>query len=329
MEYLFDDAFLNSLYLIVIVVFSINIAVLVFRSYIKKIFHNSKIVFDDALIRELMKPIYILSIFLIFYFLLTQIEYLQKNLLYLDRGIFAIMVGFLSIFFAKLALIFMDYWLRVKKKAKQTPKLLSGIVSALIYLSAAMVVLGYWGVQITPLVAALGVGGLAIGLGLQETLSNFFAGIHIVSDKPVRVGDYIEIGTDVAGTVEDIGWRSTRLKTPQNNVIVIPNSTLVKSVIVNITAESPEVSLSIPLGVAHASDLDKVERALLDEVEKYQKSGYLAEESTPLVRFSEFGESGINLNVIVRLHEYSDRFIVKHELIKAIKSRLDKEKIEI
>ncbi len=330
MKEIFSNGLLGSLYVIVIVVFIINLGVLLFREYLKRAFHISKISFDDNLIREVMKPIYFLAIFLTFYFLIIQTGWFEEYDFYLDRGIFTIAVGFLAVFFAKVVSAFTNYWLRVKKRTKHTPRLVMGTVSALIYLSAGIIILSHWGVQITPLVAALGVGGLAIGLGLQETLSNLFAGLHIVSDEPVRVGDYIEIGTDIAGEVEDIGWRSTRLKTIQNNVIIVPNAELAKSTIVNIAAESPEISVVIPCGVAYGSDLEKTESVILDEIEKYRKTNtYISKKSVPMVLFNQFGESNINFNVIVRAHKYTDRFVIKHELIKAIKKRLDSEGIEI
>lgn len=330
METIFNGNFLETLFYIVGVVLFVNFLVLIFRRYIKGIFKKAKVDFDEEILKRIMEPIYILSIFLILYFLIIQIEFLSNFKVLLDRGIFAIMVGFLSVFVARLVAVFINYWLRIKKKTKQTPKLITGSVSALVYLSGGIIILSYWGIQITPLVAALGVGGIAIGLGLQETLSNLFAGLHIVSDEPVRVGDYIEIGTDIAGTVEDIGWRSTRLKTIQNNVIIIPNSHLSKSVVLNMSSESQEVSVVVPCGVAYGSDLDKVEKVILEAIKEYRKKNdYISSESTPLVRFSEFGESNILFNVIVRADDYHDRFILKHEIFKLIKRTLNKENIEI
>lgn len=330
MEGIFRDNLLETLFTIAGAVIVINLSVLLFKRYVKKIFHGAKVKFDDQVLKDIMKPIYTLSLFLIAYFLLIRITYLENYIFYLDRGIFAVMVALLAVFIARVVGVFINYWLRIKKKTKQTPRLIMGTVSGLVYISAGIMILSYWGIQITPLVAALGVGGLAIGLGLQETLSNLFAGLHIVSDEPVRVGDYIEIGTDIAGTVEDIGWRSTRLKTIQNNVIVIPNSHLAKSVILNLSCESKEVSVVVPCGVAYGTDLDKVEEVLFDELKKYRKKNdYLAKDADDLVRFSEFSDSNIDFNVIVRVHKYTDRFIVKHELVKLIKSRLEKENIEI
>jgi small-conductance mechanosensitive channel len=330
MDNIFNDNFLETIFTVAGIVIVINLMVLIFKKYVEKIFHGAKVTFDEQTLKDIMRPIYLLSLFLIGYFLIIRISYFENYLTYLDNGIFAIMVAYLAVFTARIVGVFINYWLRVKKKTKQTPKLIMGTVSGLIYISAGIMILSYWGIQITPLVAALGVGGIAIGLGLQETLSNLFAGLHIVSDEPVKVGDYIEIGTDIAGTVEDIGWRSTRLKTIQNNVIIIPNSHLAKSVILNLSCESKEVSVLVPCGVAYGTDLDKVEEVLLDELKKYRKKNeYLAKDSNDLVRFSEFSDSNINFNVIVRVHKYVDRFIVKHELIKLIKARLENEKIEI
>lgn len=330
MREIFSNNFVTLVIYLAIFVIVVNLVVLVFRNYIKALFQKGKIAFDEQIMREVMKPIYGLSLLLIGYFVIIQISFFDSYTGVVDRVMVSLATLFIASFLAKFVAVFVNYYIRIKKKTKQPPRLITGTISALIYVLAGLIILTYWGVQITPLLAALGVGGIALGLGLQETLSNLFAGLHIVSDEPIRCGDYIEIGTDISGTVEDIGWRSTRLKTLQNNVIIIPNSTLAKSNIVNIAAESQEVSVLIPCGVSYGSDLDKVEAVLLDEMKKYRKKNdYIAPNSEPLVRFGDFGESNINLNVIVRANKYTDRFVIKHELIKAIKSRLDKEKIEI
>jgi len=134
---------------------------------------------------------------------------------------------------ARILSFFISRWLKVQKQFQKTPKLISTVVSIVIYLIAFLMILRYLNVEITPLVATLGLGGLAVGLALHNTLSNFFAGVYIISDRPINVGDYIEMDGNIAGYVEDIGWRSTRIKTLPNTIVVVPNSKIAESVIVN------------------------------------------------------------------------------------------------
>src|SRR5919201_5109082 len=103
----------------------------------------------------------------------------------------------------------------------------------LILMVGMLVLLSSVGIQITPVLTALGVGGLAVALALQDTLSNLFAGVHLLADRPIRVGDYVKIADNVEGYVVDVGWRSTRVRMLQNNVVIVPNKRVAESVIVN------------------------------------------------------------------------------------------------
>ena len=107
------------------------------------------------------------------------------------------------------------------------------IVRGVVYCVGLLVLLAALGIQITPILAALGVGGLAVALALQDTLSNLFAGIHLLADKPIRVGDYVKVADTVEGHVVDIGWRSTRVRMLQNVVVTIPNKRVAESIITN------------------------------------------------------------------------------------------------
>jgi len=116
-------------------------------------------------------------------------------------------------------------------------------MTLIFYSLGVLVLLDYLNISITPIIAGLGIGGLAVALALQPTLGNFFASTQIVSDRLVRVGDYIELdNSTVRGYVTDIGWRSTRIRTPYNNLVIIPNSQLANSVIINCTKSAKSES---------------------------------------------------------------------------------------
>ncbi len=110
------------------------------------------------------------------------------------------------------------------------------------------------------MVAALGVGGLAVALGLQDTLSNLFAGVFVLLSKPVRVGDYVKLESGQEGYVEDIGWRSTRIRQIPNNMVVVPNSQMVSTIITNYYMPEHEMSVPVQVGVHYDSDLEEVEK---------------------------------------------------------------------
>ncbi|MDH5662708.1 MAG: mechanosensitive ion channel family protein, partial [Elusimicrobiota bacterium] len=197
-------------------------------------------------------------------------------------------------------------------------------------LIAFLMILRYLNVEITPLVATLGLGGLAVGLALQNTLSNFFAGVHIISDRPINVGDYIEMEGNIAGYVEDIGWRSTRIRTLPNTIVIVPNSKIAESVIVNNYLPVQEMSIVLQCGVAYGSDLEKVEKVTVDVARKIQQTVPGAVKTfEPFIRYHTFGDSNINFSIILRVEEFVARYLVTHEFFKALKARYDKENIEI
>jgi len=186
------------------------------------------------------------------------------------------------------------------------------------------------GISITPLVASLGVGSLAVALAFQDTLSNFFAGVYMMIDKPVRVGDFIRLEGGQEGFVSEIGWRSTRLRLLPDNTIIIPNNKLVGSVITNFHLPAPEMSVVVEVGVDYGSDLARVERVtcevargVLERVE-----GAVADYE-PKVRFHTFAESSINFSVSLRAKSYTDQYLICHEFIKALSERYRQEGIVI
>jgi small-conductance mechanosensitive channel len=226
--------------------------------------------------------------------------------------------------------ISLGVFLKFKKGLERTPHLISSFFSIIIYLIAVIIILGYFQLDITPLIAGVGVGALAIGLALQSTLANFFAGLHIVSDQPIRVGDFIELDEKTMGFVEDIGWRSTRIKTMTDNLIIIPNGKLADSTILNYSLPKQDLMIWVPCGVAYESNLEKVEQVTLEVAKDVQQTFPGAvKDFAPLFRYREFGDSNIDFIAILRVEEPMTRYVVKNEFIKRLKERFDKEKIEI
>jgi small-conductance mechanosensitive channel len=194
---------------------------------------------------------------------------------------------------------------------------------------SALIALDTLGVSITPLIASLGVGTIAIGLALQDTLGNLFSGVYLYLDRPVAVGDWIRLDTGLEGQVLRIGWRTTRLLS-NDHTVVIPNSRLSSAIFTNLNLPNREASVTVAIGIGYGSDLERVERTLL-EVGREVLQNYTAAVSVrePIVRYLAFGDSAIQLNLTIRVRTFEDQSLARHELIKAIKTRFDREKIEI
>lgn len=209
--------------------------------------------------------------------------------------------------------------------------LAQAVVRALVLTVGGLVLLSGLGVAITPVLTALGVGGLAVALALQDTLSNLFAGIHLLADRPIRVGDFVKIESGVEGFVEDIGWRSTRIRMLPNNLVVVPNARLAQSAITNYHLPEPGMSLLIPVSVSYEADPEHVEQVLVEEASKAARDVVgLQAEPAPFVRFIPgFGEFSLDFTLICRVASFVDQYLVQHELRKRILRRFRAEGIEI
>ena len=194
-----------------------------------------------------------------------------------------------------------------------------------------LVVLSTLGLTVTPILTALGVGGLAVALALQDSLANFFAGIHLLADRPIAVGDYVKLDSGVEGYVLDIGWRSTHIRTLPNNVVVIPNQTMAKAIITNFNLPEPRMSLLVPVSVSYQADPDQVERVLVEEAMKAAAEvPGLLDEPRPFVRFIPgFGDHSLDFTLICQVASFVDQYLAQHELRKRILARFRAEGIEI
>ena len=191
----------------------------------------------------------------------------------------------------------------------------------------ALVLLGALGVQITPLLTALGVGGLAVALALQDTLSNLFAGLHLLADRPIRVGDYVKLADNVEGFVVDVGWRSTRVRQLPNTIAIVPNSLVAKATIVNYSLPEPRIGVQVRVSVDAATDMDRVEAVLVDEAQRAvgEVPGLLAQPE-PNARIVGFGD-GVDVALNLQVASYVDQYLVQHELRRRILRRFRAEGI--
>lgn len=197
---------------------------------------------------------------------------------------------------------------------------------------ATIIILENLGVSLTAVWTTLGVGSVAVALALQETLSNFFAGLYILADRPISPGDYIKLDGGQEGFVVNVGWRSTVIRTLANNHVIVPNGTLAKAIITNFSQPVPRMSYVLSVSVAYGSDPVKVEMALLDAVHDALHDGVegLLAEPAPFVRFiSGFGQSSLDFSLIVHVGKFTDQYLVQSELRKRILKRFEKEGIPI
>lgn len=199
-----------------------------------------------------------------------------------------------------------------------------------VFVLGGLVLLRSLGVSIAPLLTALGVGGLAVALALQDTLSNLFAGLQILASKKVVPGDYVQLDSGEEGYVVDINWRNTSLRHLRNNVILVPNARLASATVTNYYKPFPEMSVLVGVGVSYRSDLPHVERITTDVARQtLEEVEGGVPDFEPFIRYGGFGESSIDFNVILRVSEPTAQYLVTHEFVKRLHERFGREGIEI
>jgi small-conductance mechanosensitive channel len=246
---------------------------------------------------------------------------------------FLTIVGiFLAVFFLTKAALVILRNIESRYKAIGNIKGPIEILTKIVFIAAGgMIMLDNLGISLTPIITTLGIGSLAVAIALQDTLGNFFAGLYIKADRPVELGHYVRLESGQEGFVDRIGWRSTQIRTLQNNIIVVPNSKLAQTSITNFVLPEERVALQIPIGVSYSSDPQRVEEVLLDEVKKaVDEVKGLLDHPEPFVRFIPgFGDFSLNFTLTCQVRRFVDQFLVQHELRKRIFKRLEKEGIQI
>jgi small-conductance mechanosensitive channel len=195
----------------------------------------------------------------------------------------------------------------------------------------AIVILNTLGFSVLPIRTALGVGGIAVALALQDTLSNLFSGFYISLAGQVRIGDYIKLDSGEEGYISDISWRSTSIRSLQNNVIIIPNAKLAKATITNFNLPEQTMAVTVAVPVTYDSDPERVEAILLDEATKAaEQVPGMVEQPAPFVRLAPgFGQSSLDFTLNCYVRKFADQYLVQHELRKRIFARFRKEQIEL
>jgi small-conductance mechanosensitive channel len=195
----------------------------------------------------------------------------------------------------------------------------------------ALALLAHFNISITPILTALGVGGLAVALALQDTLSNLFAGFYVAVARQVRLGDYIKMDSGHEGYVTDISWRSTTIRALSNNLIIVPNNKLAQAIVTNFHLPDTRLSSQLQVTVSLDADLDRVERALLDVAAAAINDipGLLAEPAPSVALDPGFGESGLAFSLNYSVAEFSNQFSVRNELRKRVVTRFRHDGIEI
>ena len=201
---------------------------------------------------------------------------------------------------------------------------------ALVYGVGGLLVLDLLEINISPLIAGLGLGGLAVALAIQPTLANLFAGTYVMTEGVVSPGDYIELEGGVTGYVVEVSWRSTRIRTWGNNLVVVPNSKFAETILTNYQRPVPAVNVYLTCGVSYGSDLYRVEevsREVMDEVLDTEPDAI--KEYGGWFGYDSFGDSNVNFWLFVQAKDRLGTFNVRTALMERLHERFKQEGIVI
>ncbi len=277
---------------------------------------------------SLDKIILLWSIIIALYLSALYIQLDTKTFLVLQKVLLISFVISLTVIISKIVSELIKHYISTIEKTAFS--LFISLSNIIIYLIGILIIFQSLGITITPILTTLGIGGLAVALALQDTLSNLFSGLHILASKNVKVGDYIKLDTGEEGYVVDITWRNTIIKQLSNNLTIIPNSKLSSSIITNYNLPQKELNVLIDIGVSYNSDLEKVEKVTTEVAEEIQRAipGGVPD-FKPFIRYHTFSENSINFTIYLRAKEFIDQHLLKHEFIKLLHKRYKEEGIVI
>ena len=222
--------------------------------------------------------------------------------------------------------------IRVKNQetgsALPSSSIISKIARAIIYGLGLVLILQSVGISVAPILTAMGVGGLAVALALQDTLSNLFAGLQIIASGKINQNDFIRLDNGQEGFVEDISWRITTIKNASGQVIIVPNAKLSNMISTNYLLERKDFAFSVDISIDRNNDIKKVEsvtKEMVHQTISQIKGGIMPEE--PAVRFVRFGENSIELKVSMQVREFHQQGEATHQFIINIQERFAKEDI--
>lgn len=288
---------------------------------------------DEALASALRAPLVLLIFAQAMFLALRTLSYIEPHHPRLERAWVATTVAVVTLAAQRtVSRLLMWYASRPATAGRRldgrTVPLVRRASSVAIVLVGGIIVLDTLGIQISPLLAGLGIGGLAVALALQPLLANLFASSYMLSDASVRVGDQIEVAGGPAGRVEDIGWRATRLRNADNNLVIVPNSLLAGSVVTNFSAGDPAMDARVDLGVTYDADLARVAEVLAAEARRVRDGEPGAmRDAEPLVRFTRFAESHVEVVVRLRATGFVEAGALRHTLMQRLHARLAAEGI--
>ena len=326
------NKYFDSVIILVLFYVLSKLVVLISQKIILRLTKKTKTDIDDLIVKRTNKPISIILLLIGFRLALVPLG-IKQNILDVIEHITSSMIIVVITYVAIVVFdIIIDSWgRRVVEKTKSTIDdqlipVFHRFSKIFISIIGLLFVLTVWGVQIGPLLTSLGIAGIAIAFALQSTLGNIFGGVSIILDKSVKVGDKIKLDADTMGTVIDVGLRSTKIRTWDNEIVTVPNGKLADSRILNFIQPDPSVRVAIDFGVEYGSDAAKVKKVVLETLNNIKS---VLKEPKPKVLMVEMADFALKFKALFWVETFDIKFDTKCIATEEIYNALRREGIGI
>jgi len=320
---IFKNVYIQSLVIFLVLMIVVNIIVYVIKKYIQFLTRKTKTNIDDLLIEKTQQPITI--VLYISALKLAIIPLIVPPVF--ARILDSIIVILFTVIAVRVIDVLLDSWgkaIAKKTKSKVDDELITLAHKAskvVLVLIGLMFILSVWGIEIGPLLASLGIAGIAIAFALQSALGNIIGGISLIIDKTIKVGDKIVLESGEMGTVHDIGLRSTRIMNFDGEMLSVPNGMLSNMKIVNWGDPAPPARFTVNFGVTYGTDVEKVQRIAMKSIKKVKM---VAKDPEPVVYFGEMGDFSLNFMARCWVEDFNDRYAAKQEVTRNIYNDFNK-----
>ena len=333
-ELIQSNQLMNTWFIPAIIVFIGIVLGMIFKQVIhtrlKKAALTSEWEGDDIILHAVESQIVLWFFWAALSLALRDVEIAEPFGLYVSNFLIIILVASITHAAAKLIVGLLDLWSKKQGGGFPSTTMFTNFVWITVYSIGLLVILDALNISIAPMLTALGIGGLAVSLALKDTLTDVFAGLHILLSKKVQPGDFVSLDSGEMGYIQNITWRNTKMLERTNNIIHIPNTKLSNAIIKNYDSGDPSFSVKIPVGVGYDSDLDVVERVVMEVAnDLHQYMDEMNKQSTPSFKFRGFGQSSIDFMVYFRGNKYGDQNPIIHAFVKKLHKRFNEEGIEI
>jgi small-conductance mechanosensitive channel len=328
-DFILGNVYLKFLLILAMSVLAAYIGKFILKRILKPLTKKTKTKIDDLIVKSLSSIIFyiILALGLKIGFNSFDFETQIPNSI-----INTLLIALVSFLIFKIINNFAQLWKKEwATKTKSTADdrmipLIEKILKAVVLILAVIFIFNAWNINISPLLATAGIAGLAVGLAVKDSLANIIGGLQLVFDKTFKVGDKVQLESGELGVILDVGLRSTKLKTYDNEVIYIPNGQLANAKIKNYTQPDLSIRVNVNFGVVYGVDTEKVREVVLEAVKKIDK---VLEDPEPIVQFLKMSDFSLDFVARAWVESYTDAYSTSIKMTDEIYNALNRAKIGI